>query len=84
MWLDQAMSNRRRLWLLPLAVFAALVCIQGGRHHWRLEPGPVTIDCTTREVDDGCSMLGVCFKCAPPACPAAGQPVLVAVLSCGH
>ena len=42
----------------------ALICIQGIRHHWRLQPVQGTRDCRTGEIlDDGCNMLGTCLKC---------------------
>lgn len=76
------MSVKRVVWTAIAGLFAAAVLVQGFRHHFRLSPTMPTMDCRTHEfIDDGCSMLGSCFKCEP-RCPEPAEPVLVAVRGC--
>lgn len=76
------MSVKRVVWTAIAGLLATAALVQGLRHDFRLSPTMPTMDCRTRRlIDDGCSMLGGCFKCEP-RCPEAPEPVLVAVRGC--
>jgi hypothetical protein len=69
--------------LVIAGLLGVFVLIRGPGHHWRFTAGPVTENCTTHEIDDGCSMFGSCFKCEPVCLPGT-EPKLVAIASCGR
>ena len=50
---------------LTFVLIGIFVVVRGPSHHWRVAPAPVTENCATHEIDDGCSVFGICFKCEP-------------------
>lgn len=63
---------------LTCVLIGIFVVVRGPGHHWRIAPAPVTENCATHVIDDGCSVFGICFKCEP-VCPANTE----VVASCG-